>query len=79
MKKTLAILLPVLALLAAALWALAAGGADDPLASLSYLEGTFSDTVDRAVELEPDQRIKKALRKTCRHIDDLFAELEDLL
>ena len=35
--------------------------------------------VHRAVELEPDQRIKKALRKTCRHIDDLFAELEDLL
>ena len=35
--------------------------------------------VYRAVELEPDQRIKKALRKTCRHIDDLFAELEDLL
>ena len=33
----------------------------------------------RAVELEPDQRIKKALRKTQRHIDDLFAELEDLL
>ena len=54
MKKTLAILLPVLALLAAALWALAAGGADDPLASLSYLEGTFSDTVDRAVEARLD-------------------------
>lgn len=35
--------------------------------------------VHRAVELEPDQRIKKALRKTCRHIDDLFAELEDML
>ena len=35
--------------------------------------------VNRAVELEPDLRIKKALRKTQRHIDDLFAELEDLL
>lgn len=35
--------------------------------------------VNRAVELEPDQRIKKALRKTQRHLDDLFAELEDLL
>ena len=33
----------------------------------------------RAVELEPDQRIKKALRKTQRHLEDLFAELEDLL
>ena len=35
--------------------------------------------VHLAVELEPDQRIKKALRKTCRHIDELFGELEDLL
>lgn len=32
-----------------------------------------------AVELEPDPRIMKAMRKTLRHIDDLFAELEDYL
>ena len=38
-----------------------------------------ADEIGRAERLEPDQRIKKALRKTCRHIDDLFAELEDLL
>lgn len=33
----------------------------------------------QAVEMEPDPRIKKPMRKTLRHIDDLFAELEDYL
>ena len=34
--------------------ALAAGGAEDPLVSLSYLAGTFSNTVDREIEQRLD-------------------------
>lgn len=48
--KKLALLLPLCVLLAAGVWALAAGDAEDPLASLSYLEGTFSRTVERKVD-----------------------------
>lgn len=35
--------------------------------------------VHRAVQVEPDPRIKRTLQKTCRRLEDLFAELEDLL
>lgn len=49
MKKKIAFLLPLCILLAAAGWAFAAGDAGDPLASLSYLEGTFSSLVDSRV------------------------------
>lgn len=49
MKKRV-LLLSLGAVLAAAVWVCAAGDADDPLTSLSYLEGTFSDTVDRRVD-----------------------------
>lgn len=50
MSKKLLILLPLCLALLAAVWGLAAGDASDPLASLSYLKGTFSDTVDSRVE-----------------------------
>ena len=50
MRKKLLILLPLCLALLAAVWGLAAGDASDPLASLSYLEGTFSDAVDSRVE-----------------------------
>ena len=33
----------------------AAGGASDPLASLSYLTGTFTDAVDRQVDAKLDE------------------------
>lgn len=50
MKKKIAFLLPLCILLAAAVWAFAAGDAGDPLASLSYLDGTFSSLVDSRVD-----------------------------
>ena len=50
MRKKLLILLPLCLALLAAVWGLAAGDASDPLASLSYLESTFSDAVDSRVE-----------------------------
>lgn len=53
MIRKLAILLPVCALLAAAVWVFAAGDDGDPLVSLSYLNGTFTD----AVEEEIDERL----------------------
>ena len=41
--------------LAAIVWAAAAGGgADDPLASLSYLNGTFTAAVDKRVDTALD-------------------------
>lgn len=50
MKKKVAFLLPLCVLLAAAVWVFAAGDAGDPLASLSYLNGTFSTLVDSRVD-----------------------------
>lgn len=54
MRKKIFILLP-LCLLAAAVWAAAAGNAADPLASLSYLTGVFTGKVDAAVDGRLDQ------------------------
>lgn len=56
MRKKFLILLPVCVLLLAAVWALAAGDAADPLATLSYLTGAFTDAVDQRV----DQRLNDA-------------------
>lgn len=56
MKKKILILLPACILLLAAVWALAAGDAADPLATLSYLTGAFTESVDRQV----DQRLDSA-------------------
>ena len=50
MRKKLLILLPLCLALLAVVWGLAAGDASDPLASLSYLEGSFSDAVNSRVE-----------------------------
>ena len=50
-KKTVLCLLLCAALGAAAL---AAGGTEDPLVSLSYLAGTFGNTVDREIEQRLD-------------------------
>lgn len=56
MKKKILILLPACVALLAAVWALAAGDAADPLATLSYLTGVFTDAVDQRV----DQRLDSA-------------------
>ena len=56
MRKKLLILLPVCVLMLAAGWALAAGDAADPLATLSYLTGAFTEAVDQRV----DQRLNEA-------------------
>ena len=52
-KKVFAIVAGLLCLLAVS--AAAAGDAGDPLISLSYLTGIFSDSVDRQVEEKLDQ------------------------
>ena len=52
MKKKFALSLAVCLVLTAAV--LAAGDAGDPLATLSYLAGTFSDTLDRRIEQRLD-------------------------
>ena len=50
MRKKMLALLPLCLLAAAVVWASAAGDASDPLASLSYLNGTFTSKVDAAVD-----------------------------
>ena len=55
-RKTRTVLIAVCLLLTvSAVSALAAGGASDPLASLSYLTGVFTDAVDRRVEEKLDE------------------------
>lgn len=55
-QKTRAALITVCLLLTVSVvTALAAGGASDPLASLSYLTGVFTDSVDRQVEEKLDE------------------------
>lgn len=49
MWKKIRVLLPLCLLVLAAVWASAAGDASDPLASLSYLNGAFTDKVTAAV------------------------------
>ena len=56
MKKKIACLLALCLLLALAAWASAAGDAGDPLVSLSYLQGTFTDKVDA----ETTQRLDRS-------------------
>lgn len=48
--KKLALFFPMGAIMAAAVWAFAAGDAGDPLASLSYLTQDFTRTVERNVD-----------------------------
>lgn len=50
MKKKIVCLLPLCVLLAAVAWAAAAGDAGDPLVSLAYLNGTFSNLLDARVD-----------------------------
>lgn len=54
MRKKLLFLLPLCLLAFAVVWASAAGDAADPLASLSYLNGIFTNRVDTAVNTRLD-------------------------
>lgn len=54
MGKKILLLLPLCLLAATAVWAAAAGDTADPLASLSYLNGLFSEKVDAAVDTRLD-------------------------
>ncbi len=56
MRRKILILLPLCLMALAAVWAAAAGDASDPLASLSYLTGVFTNKVDAAV----DDRLDRA-------------------
>lgn len=54
MRKKVFVLFPLCLMAAAVVWAAAAGDAADPLASLSYLGGVFSNKVDAAVDARLD-------------------------
>lgn len=54
MRKKTVLLLPLCVLAAAAVWAVAAGDAADPLVSLSYLNGAFTNTVDAEIDRRLD-------------------------
>lgn len=64
MKKKIALLIPLCVLLAAAVWAFAAGDAGDPLASLSYLNGTFASLVESRIDERLDASDKALLDGT---------------
>lgn len=64
MKKKFALLIPLCVLLAAAVWAFAAGDMGDPLASLSYLNGTFMNLVENRVDERLDASDKALLDGT---------------
>lgn len=61
MKKRIAILLSLILLLGTAVWAVAAGSADDPLVSLSYLTGKFSKTMNQEIQDALDKSDKKLI------------------
>ena len=70
MKKRIAILLSLCLLLGTAVWAVAAGTANDPLVSLSYLTGTFTKAMNR--------EIKDALDESDDELIDALENGEDL-
>ena len=56
--KKLVLFLSVCALLASAVWVGAAGDAGDPLASLSYLNGEFSQRAEKKIDQALEQSDK---------------------
>ena len=54
--KKIALCIP-LAVILAAVWAFAAGDAGDPLASLSYLNGEFTRTVEQKTDQALDDSV----------------------
>ena len=61
MKKRIAILLSLILLFGTAAWAVAAGSADDPLVSLSYLTGKFSKAMNQEIQDALDKSDKKLM------------------
>ena len=57
--KKLVLFLSVCALLASAVWVGAAGDAGDPLASLSYLNGEFSQRAEKKIDQALEQSGKE--------------------
>ena len=57
--KKLVLFLSVCALLASAVWVGAAGDAGDPLASLSYLNGEFSQRAEKKIDQALEQSDKE--------------------
>ena len=77
MKKP-ALFLSVCAILTLMVWAGAAGDAGDPLASLSYLNGTFSQNAEKQIEQALDQSDKDlAGRLESGDIGDLAATWQE--
>ena len=70
MLKKLAISVPLAILAAATVWVFAAGTADDPLVSLSYLTEVFQTMVDKAV----DQRLNESDTQLVNAFADASAE-----
>lgn len=64
MKKKIALLIPLCIVLTAAVWAVAAGDAGDPLISLSYLNGTFTSLVESRVDERLDASDEALLNGT---------------
>lgn len=59
MKKRIPLLILLAVILVASVWSIAVGGVDDPLASLSYLNGTFAKTAEQKI----DQRLEESDRQ----------------
>ena len=63
MKKTLLLCLAACLLFGSLVWSMAAADQDDPLASLSYLTGTFTDKVEEELEEKLDKSDEDLLEK----------------
>ena len=66
--KKLVLFLSVCALLASAVWVGAAGDAGDPLASLSYLNGEFSQRAEKKIDQALEQSDKDLAERLSDHI-----------
>ena len=55
MKRKIALILPLCLLMAATVWASAAGDSNDPLVSLSYLRGAFNKLMEREIDDRLDE------------------------
>ena len=63
MKKKLLLCLTACLLLGSLVWSMAAADEDDPLASLSYLTGTFMEKVEEKVEDKLDESDEELLEQ----------------
>ena len=61
MKKKLLLLIPACILLGSLVWSLAAGDKSDPLASLSYLTGTFMEELEEEIDEHLDSSDEELL------------------